>query len=98
LPASELTSMRGLVNPKTPWRQMPWPLRGTLFPIAAVPLATALVSLFVAGIGRLLWAARASLLEALILSLGVLITIGALLGIVCLARILVRHRRARSLE
>jgi hypothetical protein len=58
LPKSELCELQDRADPKTPWRQLPWPLRGTVFPFVALPFILALIAFLVAGIGRGLWEMR----------------------------------------
>jgi hypothetical protein len=55
LPATELAALPDRMDPQPPWRQFPWPLRGTLFPFLALPLALTLACLVAAWIGSLLW-------------------------------------------
>jgi hypothetical protein len=58
LPESELGGLPDQRDPKEPWRQFAWPLRGTLFQIVALPLVFTLCVLFVAYLGRSLWGVR----------------------------------------
>lgn len=61
LPADELGRLPNRDDPKTPWRQLPWPLRGTLFPLVALPLFSALGVLLGARLGGGLSALEAAL-------------------------------------
>jgi len=51
LPRNEFQRLPDRVDPPERWRPPPWPLRGTLFPCAAVPLMAAALLLSVIGIG-----------------------------------------------
>lgn len=55
LPQHELAGLLDQSDPPTPWRPLPWPLRGTLFPFLALPLLLALAALVAAGVGDGLW-------------------------------------------
>lgn len=63
LPATELATLPDRRDPQSSWRQFPWPLRGTLFPFLALPLALTIALLLVAGIGAPLWPWRQRLLD-----------------------------------
>ena len=63
LPATELLALPDRVNPPSPWRQLPWPLRGTIFPFLALPLVLAIVFLLIAESGGSLWPWRRPLLH-----------------------------------
>ena len=83
LPATELATLPDRIDPQSPWRQFPWPLRGTLFPFLALPLVLAIVSLAVAGIGEPLWSRQPLLLdfaEAATAALVCLLACAALVG------------------
>jgi hypothetical protein len=83
LPATELATLPDRIDPQSPWRQFPWPLRGTLFPFLALPLVLAIVSLAVAGIGEPLWSWQPLLLdfaEAATAGLVCLLACAALVG------------------
>ncbi len=54
LPATELHRLPDRADPTTPWQQLPWPLRGTLFPVFALPLAASLALIALAVLGWLL--------------------------------------------
>ncbi len=58
LPRDELRVLPDQANPTTEWRELPWPLRGTVFPFVALPLVLALIAFLVAGVGKRLWAVR----------------------------------------
>jgi hypothetical protein len=51
LPRNELNQLPDRVDPKEPWRPLPWPLRGTLFPLFVLPLLVALIALLVMAAG-----------------------------------------------
>lgn len=51
LPRKELHRLPDLEDPATPWRALPWPLRGTLFPFVALPMVVALLALLVGAVG-----------------------------------------------
>jgi len=68
LPREELHKLPDLANPATPWTQLPWPLRGTLFPVVALPLILALIALLVAAGGRGLWEARVAFVYVAMIS------------------------------
>lgn len=55
LPRHELSRIPDHSDPTTRWRQLPWALRGTLFPFVVLPLILALPLLLFAAIGRGLW-------------------------------------------
>lgn len=59
LPRAELGELPDQANPTTTWRQLAWPLRGTLFPFVALPLIAALGALGVGLVARPLWEFRA---------------------------------------
>ena len=59
LPREEMYRIPDRVDPQDKWRQMAWPLRGTLFPFFALPLIIALLVLLGSYAGEMLWAARA---------------------------------------
>jgi hypothetical protein len=63
LPDHELSNLPDRMDPQIPWQQFPWPTRGTIFPFLALPLVLAIMSLFVAGVGRYLWDWREILLN-----------------------------------
>ncbi|MCH9646669.1 MAG: hypothetical protein K0U98_00445 [Deltaproteobacteria bacterium] len=54
LPAEELGRIPDRANPKHPWKALPWPLSGNLFPYLAVPLLLALIVFLVPCLHRLL--------------------------------------------
>jgi hypothetical protein len=56
LPTGELSRLPGCVHPGEPWRRLPWPLRGTLFPVVVLTLAASLAVLLGAGLGKALLA------------------------------------------
>jgi hypothetical protein len=57
LPAEELGQhIPDRVDPTKRWRELPWPLRGTLFPIPALLFIAAVIALLVTVAGRGLWA------------------------------------------
>jgi hypothetical protein len=58
LPRNEFRGIPDRVDPETTWRQLPWVLRGTLFPFVVLPLVLALIVLLLAAIGRSLWTVR----------------------------------------
>jgi hypothetical protein len=58
LPRGELDRLPDRVDPTKRWRQLPWLLRGTVFPFIALPLLLALIVFLVACIGRVLWEVR----------------------------------------
>jgi hypothetical protein len=51
LPRQEVAGLPDRVNPQTPWRPLPWPFRGTLFPFLVLPLLLALLMMLAAGVG-----------------------------------------------
>lgn len=55
LPSEELSSLPDRRNPQTSWHQLPWPLRGTIFPFIALPLVAATIAFLLATIGQFLW-------------------------------------------
>lgn len=55
LPRNELCRLPDRADPTTTWRQLPWPLRGTVFPFVALPFILALMAFLVAAIGSGLW-------------------------------------------
>lgn len=59
LPRHELCGLPDRADPTTAWRQMLWPLRGTVFPVVALPLILALTAFLIAEVGRGLWEMRA---------------------------------------
>jgi hypothetical protein len=63
LPATELLTLSDRADPQAPWSELPWPLRGTIFPFLAVPLVFAAASLLIARIGESLWSWRKPLLD-----------------------------------
>lgn len=69
LPREELVGLPNRENPTATWRQLWWPLRGTMFPFVALPFILALMTLLVAGVGRGLWEART--IPAIVASVGV---------------------------
>lgn len=58
LPRDELDGIPNQVNPTATWRQLWWPLRGTVFPFLALPLALCLIALLVGYVGRLVLEVR----------------------------------------
>ncbi len=89
LPTEELSSLPDRMDPERPWRKLPWPMRGSLFPFLALPLVLALAGLLTAGIGQYLWRWRGPLL-------GIAVTIASglalLLTLTAIARLLQRWR------
>lgn len=59
LPSHELDGLPDRADPETPWRQLPWPLRGTVFPFIVLPFILSLLALLLARVGTSLWEARA---------------------------------------
>jgi hypothetical protein len=55
LPAEELPHLPDRIDPQRPWREFPWPMRGTIFPFLALPFVLAMTGLLVAGIGQCVW-------------------------------------------
>jgi hypothetical protein len=51
LPGAEFGRLENRVDPPSPWRPMPAPLRGTVFPFVMLPFALALALLVLAGLG-----------------------------------------------
>jgi len=51
LPISELDRISDRVDPARVWTEAPWPLRGTLFPVFALPLLAGLLLMTVRSIG-----------------------------------------------
>ena len=84
LPPEELQNLPDISPPTTPWRQAPAPLRGTVFPVVALPLTGALLALLASWVGGQV--ARASYLLAWIAGVAgvgllvLLIAIGSTLG------------------
>lgn len=68
LPRQELGGLPDRADPATPWRQLPWLLRGTVFPFAALPLLLAVAAFLIAGIGGVLW--KVSDLLAIVAGIG----------------------------
>ena len=58
LPRHELCGLPDRADPTTAWRQLLWPLRGTVFPVVALPLILALTAFLIGGVGRGLWEMR----------------------------------------
>lgn len=54
LPAKELNRLHGQAHPKRPWKALPWPLQGDLFPFLALPLLLALIVFAIPYLDRLL--------------------------------------------
>ena len=63
LPATELSTLPDGMDPQSPWHQLPWVLRGTVFPFLALPLVLVTVSLLIAGTAGSLWLWRKPLLD-----------------------------------
>jgi hypothetical protein len=55
LPPQELGGIPDRAEPRPMWRQLPWPLRGTVFPFIALPFIVSLIALLVGSLGRGLW-------------------------------------------
>jgi len=55
LPVTELATLPDRMDPQSPWRPFPWPLRGTIFPFLALPFVLAMTGLLVAGISQYVW-------------------------------------------
>jgi hypothetical protein len=58
LPKEELLNIPDRLNPPKPWRQLWWPLRGTMFPFLAIPFVLAVMGLLVGIVGSWLWGWR----------------------------------------
>lgn len=58
LPRKEFNIIPDRADPMTPWRPLPWPLRGTIFPFVALPFIATLIALINACVGRGLWGVR----------------------------------------
>lgn len=55
LPREELSNIPDRIIPPKPWRQLWWPLRGTVFPFFALPLVLAVITFLVGIVGSLFW-------------------------------------------
>jgi len=55
LPHAEAANLPNRKDPNSPWRPLPWPLRGTIFPLIALPLVAAAIAVVAAYIGECLW-------------------------------------------
>jgi hypothetical protein len=62
LPAEELLGLPDRKDPDELWRQFPWPVRGTLFPLFVLPLVLIALGLLAAWTGTYLWRWRFVLL------------------------------------
>jgi len=79
LPREEFLDLPDRMNPGTPWRQLPWALRGTMFPFFVLPLVVAIVTLFVACLGSYLWELRGLIaIIAMVSFLGVTLLVGSI--------------------
>jgi hypothetical protein len=75
LPREELVDLPDRIDPKTSWRQLPWALRGTIFPFIALPFVAAILAFVLACVGRYLWEWR----ETIATFAGVSVLAGALI-------------------
>ena len=67
LPGDELRQNLDCEGPSKPWHQLPWGLRGTIFPFVALPFIVALLALLIAIVGKCLW----KVIELLTLVIGI---------------------------
>ncbi len=89
LPTEELSSLPNRMDPEQSWRKLPWPMRGSLFPFLALPLALAVAGLLTAGIGQYLWRRRGPLLD---IAITIASGLALLLTLTAIARLLQRWR------
>lgn len=76
LPSEELSNLPDIMPPEDPWKQAPAFLRGTVFPVIALPLILSLLVLFSAWVGGLMnriWQPIVWVVEFMCACLGLLI-------------------------
>lgn len=88
LPQVELMNLPERCDPVNPWRPFVWILRGTIFPLVALPLVIALLAEFAAIAGQVLWPWMAVFNRIARVSFAGLIVISAFLGVTLLFRAL----------
>jgi hypothetical protein len=88
LPQVELVSLPERRDPAKPWRPFVWILRGTIFPLVALPLVMALGAELAAVAGRVLWPWTSGLITVAKISFAGLIVILAFIGVTLLFRAL----------
>jgi hypothetical protein len=88
LPQVELVNLPERCDPARPWRPLVWILRGTIFPLIALPLVMALMATLAAITGRLLWPWTTVLIAIAKMCLAGLIVILVLIAVTLLFRAL----------
>jgi pimeloyl-ACP methyl ester carboxylesterase len=68
LPESELRGLPDCENPRTKWRELPWPLRGTIFPFVSLPFVLGVVLLLLAKVGPQV--ERAGTIVSIVITIG----------------------------
>lgn len=86
LPKSELSGLPDRADPTTVWRQLPWLVRGTVFPFISLPLILALIVFMVACIGKGLWEARQVLMIVMSICAVGLVAMSGMIAITWLCR------------
>lgn len=92
LPRKEFDSIPDRADPMRPWRPLPWPFRGTVFPFVALPFIAALIALVNACVGRGLWEVRKAIALEGLVGAGGAIALCAGIAITKLVRRLLRVR------
>jgi len=94
LPRSEFDSIPNQSNPTVPWRSLPWPLAGVIFPFLALPLVVSVMAIILGLVGAYLSAlGKLLVLIAMVLFAGLLLLILTISLISMWRRIMFRRSR-----